>query len=1239
MCHQDGCMRTFSRYYSYIRHLTNEHPGRNTPQISISNNNNNNSLLAQNDSDTGDDLEEGTIAVSAENSHSALKEQFDEHGICVEAALCIAKLRASSSMTMSGVSAVTENVSCMVSNIVDHLKTITISALDQAQQSSADIPTIKKNIEDTFTSFSNPFVGLQSQYCEQKYFTSMGTFLQPEEIVLGHRQDQVTNSKTGNVNQVWVKDVYYYVPLKGMLKLFLESPGVWDAVQSYIPKADCVLRDFHDGEYYNSHNLLPTENCISIGLYNDDMETANPLGTHATVHKLGFFYYIVKNLPPVFNSSLNNCFLMQVYYSGDRKTYGFEKLLQRAILELKELADFGVEVLVQGQIQKVKVVLGQISGDNLGMHGLFGFVESFVANFPCRFCELPRREFHLKFTEQRLLIRNRVTHTAHVETLKTDATEVSRSGVVSDSVFNKLPYFHVTENYTPDVMHDLLEGVCPYEIKLILSVLVFEKKYLSLDILNDRIRNFNYGHASQNSKPIEISAKVLNSSDGVLKQSASEMWTLTQYLPLMIGDKIPEKDQHWRLLLSLLECMSIIFAPAINREATYYLQQLITDHLELFVEVFPEERVKPKQHFLVHYPRCIRLVGPLIRFWCMRFEAKHNFFRRLSHIVSNFRNICKTMAYRHQWNVCYRMYSKEPIDARSLEVGSGVVQLLANHDQGKIIAQNLHMGLFEEVFQANWIKVHGVEYRRGLSVVFCVDNESCLPVFGYILSVFVVEGMAYLFLEKWLSTYFDDHLFAYCVVQSSPYETCVIEPTELIDFHPVMITGSYGDDNRQYFERQASAKKLLSSSSALPSSTATSSSSTPKSAKSPSPSTSTPCRTVADQSNPPVGHSANIHELLTEPSNRVRGFQIIKDYDTLGELPRRSRTWLVSIVVEQGLIKRHGTHPKSSEKEELANAILEAFPNLHDGSQTGYVEEDFYQLFPNASPRLVTYWDKVAIKVIDLVKRDSKDPHIKNMLELLALETQFAGEIFSKTKLFCAALVQIGTSVAEYAADRKKQCQQHGITWQPQVLALGRNVLNIEQVFILMNDVLRRVAFTSNRGIGALISCKHRKTGDVLGQVAIKVIDLVKRDSKDPHIKNMLELLALETQFAGATDCYLMPVNPIHSRLNIQHGAAAIPGSFPHFRYHTQWNKNWCQKDLEGQPCMNVIGTSVAEYAADRKKQCQQHGITWQPQVLALGRNVLNIEQVFILMNDGYTPSLPQSRQLTSVSKCPGLQH
>ena len=86
-------------------------------------------------------------------------------------------------------------------------------------------------------------------------------------------------------------------------------------------------------------NLLCQPNNITLGLYNDDMETVNPLGSHTTVHRLDFFYYIVKELPPEYNSQLDNCHLLQIYYSADRKKYGFSKILIHIIIveQLKSL--------------------------------------------------------------------------------------------------------------------------------------------------------------------------------------------------------------------------------------------------------------------------------------------------------------------------------------------------------------------------------------------------------------------------------------------------------------------------------------------------------------------------------------------------------------------------------------------------------------------------------------------------------------------------------------------------------------------------------------------------------------------------------------------------------------------------------------------------------------------------------------------------------------------------------------
>lgn len=238
--------------------------------------------------------------------------------------------------------------------------------------------------------------------------------------------------------------------------------------------------------------------------------------------------------------------------------------------------------------------------------------------------------------------------------------------------------------------------------------------------------------------------------------------------------------------------MSFIFAPAIHKDTTHYLQSIIEDHLELFCQLFPEERVKPKQHYLLHYPRCIRKVGPLLKFWCMRFEAKHNFFRRLSHIVSNFKNICKTMAYRHQLFMCYKFYAKCHVQ-KSLEVGNGYVTSPAVDEFGTSLQEALtSLGMYEEVFRARWVKLNGIQYKPTMSVVVRVDDVG-LPQFGYILAIYVRKGSVHFCVEVWETLYFERHLFSYCVQQHTPYCVKVLDTSHLLDPHPVIINDGPGN--------------------------------------------------------------------------------------------------------------------------------------------------------------------------------------------------------------------------------------------------------------------------------------------------------------------------------------------------------------------------------------------------------------------------------------------------------------
>jgi len=73
-------------------------------------------------------------------------------------------------------------------------------------------------------------------------------------------------------------------------------------------------------------------------------------------------------------------------------------------------------------------------------------------------------------------------------------------------------------------------------------------KYFSLDTLNLRTNNFNYG-------PIEIgnvspSININHLNNHHLKISAREMMTFVHFFSLMVGDFVPENDEVWGFFLN-----------------------------------------------------------------------------------------------------------------------------------------------------------------------------------------------------------------------------------------------------------------------------------------------------------------------------------------------------------------------------------------------------------------------------------------------------------------------------------------------------------------------------------------------------------------------------------------------------------------------------------------------------------------------------------------------------------------
>lgn len=80
------------------------------------------------------------------------------------------------------------------------------------------------------------------------------------------------------------------------------------------------------------------------------------------------------------------------------------------------------------------------------------------------------------------------------------------------------------------------------------------------------------------------------------------MWCLGRFLPLLIGHFVPEGDSFWENFLLLLTIMDYVFSPVTTADKADYVAMLVEDFLTDFKDLYPERRLIPKMHYMIHLP-------------------------------------------------------------------------------------------------------------------------------------------------------------------------------------------------------------------------------------------------------------------------------------------------------------------------------------------------------------------------------------------------------------------------------------------------------------------------------------------------------------------------------------------------------------------------------------------------------------------------------------------------------------
>ncbi|XP_031549388.1 uncharacterized protein LOC116286933 [Actinia tenebrosa] len=448
---------------------------------------------------------------------------------------------------------------------------------------------------------------------------------------------------------------------------------------------------------------------------------------------------------------------MQDFVNELIKKYGINLILALLVKDLQILGtDQGYPFPVFGGSLYLRGSLLAVLADTPAAQSLGGFKEGVGgARRKCRHCMTNFEQMQNYYKEEEFLLRTKEDHEEHLNKIENAPSKYLKEyyskhfGINRRTNLINVPHFDVCEQLPQDVMHLFLEGILSYHLKYLFHHYITEISAFTLLDLNREIKHFPLGYGEEKDRPVVIKENdLLFDKSTNLGQSAAQMQLLCNILPFILGMCVDLYSVHWKCFMSLLEIMMLCFSHSISYAAILVLKNKIASYLPLFKELY-NARITPKLHYLVHVPSLMFMFGPLIRSWCMRFEAKHSYFKNIAKVIRNFKNLPLSLSTRHQSMECAdNIVLNEGIDPcplikKNIVFGSSKPIISAqdisyvreclfrfyNIQNNQVDACN--------IFLLSSVTIYGTVYKPGKNNFIDVSKNA--PEFGRIIKIWYVE--------------------------------------------------------------------------------------------------------------------------------------------------------------------------------------------------------------------------------------------------------------------------------------------------------------------------------------------------------------------------------------------------------------------------------------------------------------------------------------------------------------------
>ena len=549
-----------------------------------------------------------------------------------------------------------------------------------------------------------------------------------------------------------------------------------------------VLHDIRDGEVYqNVEYFQRNPEALVCIMYSDAVELVNPIGSGRGKHKIVQIFWTLANIPRHQRSQIDRIQLALVIKEKVLRKYGEKIIYKRLVSDLKMLEE-GIQV-TKPFPKVMKCGLLVHSADNLEAVQVGGFSSCFSSRDVCRWCHIQHQDLvdHIHDydgdaphsywnieqydriaddiekeeeedkevnveAELNLFEAGEDFGEGELDESKSECSDDetqedsdgdsendsddpendegtgnrNRYGLRKRCPFNQLEAFHAIFSFPPDVLHDIFEGVVAQDLCGVIKILS-AMGWFDLDQYNQSLKRINYKSFERNDRPQEL--KGLKGMK--LPGKAVSLWTHIRNFAFIIKPFIKDfESQVLALGLKLAEIVERVTADKFELYEVDVFEEKILDYLEhrkLVFEDFPEllGKVKPKHHFLVHYPDAIRKFGPPLSFWTGRFESKHRVAKGTAESAKNFKNISLTISVRQQMRMASVFYNGY-LETAEVKYPENV-KTIDDLEDDSVFNSSLRSFMGEKDFICNEVVIKSQEYQSGDVVVTkAIDRDNLL---------------------------------------------------------------------------------------------------------------------------------------------------------------------------------------------------------------------------------------------------------------------------------------------------------------------------------------------------------------------------------------------------------------------------------------------------------------------------------------------------------------------------------